>query len=58
MCLNSGSEAVELALRLSDIDAKLKTQKGGVHAGRTVRSACVDGGFYGRTYRPARKRSD
>jgi acetylornithine/succinyldiaminopimelate/putrescine aminotransferase len=54
MCLNSGSEAVELSARLTDIDAKLKTQKGGVHEGWSVRMASVEGGFYGRTYRPAR----
>ena len=49
-----GSEAVELSARLTDIDAKLKVGKGGPHEGWHTRMMSVDGGFYGRTYRPAR----
>lgn len=54
VCMNSGSEAVEFSARLTDVDAKLKTQKGGVHEGRRVQMMSMKGGFYGRTYRPAR----
>lgn len=54
MCMNSGSEAVELSARLTDTDAKLKTQKGGVHEGWRTVMMCVEGSFFGRTYRPAR----
>ena len=54
MCLNSGSEAVELSTRLTDIIAKKACAPGGVHAGRKPRLMCLEGSFYGRTYRPAR----
>jgi 4-aminobutyrate aminotransferase-like enzyme len=33
MCLNSGSEAVGLAARIADINAKLQTDPGAPHAG-------------------------
>jgi 4-aminobutyrate aminotransferase-like enzyme len=33
MCLNSGSEAVGLAARIADINAKLQTEPGAPHAG-------------------------
>jgi acetylornithine/succinyldiaminopimelate/putrescine aminotransferase len=54
MCMNSGSEAVELSARLTDTDAKLKTQQGGVHSGWRTQMMCIEGSFFGRTYRPAR----
>lgn len=54
MCLNSGSEAVELSTRITDVVAKKATAAGGVHAGRKPRLMCLEGSFYGRTYRPAR----
>ena len=39
MCLNSGSEAVGLAARIADINAKLQTDPGAPHAGATDRPA-------------------
>ena len=53
VCLNSGSEAMTLALRLADVNAKLVTEPGGAHAGKTIRSAAMRRGFHGRTDRPA-----
>ncbi|MEG3193120.1 aminotransferase class III-fold pyridoxal phosphate-dependent enzyme [Lysobacter sp. D1-1-M9] len=53
MCLNSGSEAVGLAARIADANAKLMTDEGARHAGRTVKRVVVKGGFHGRTDRPA-----
>lgn len=54
MALNSGSEAVELSARLTDVHAKLMTDKGAVHEGRRSTMIVLEGSFYGRTYRPAR----
>jgi 4-aminobutyrate aminotransferase-like enzyme len=54
MCLNSGSEAVELSARLTDTHAHSMTKAGGPHAGWRTTMMCLDGSFYGRTYRPAR----
>ena len=52
--LNSGSEAVTFAGRVTDIHARTMTDPGGRHAGkRVVRVAIVDG-FHGRTEGPAR----
>jgi len=53
LCLNSGSEAVSLAARISDINAKLMTDPGGRHANKPIRFASLRGGFHGRTDRPA-----
>jgi len=53
MCLNSGSEAVGLAARIVDINAKLMTDPGARHAGRTIKRVVVKGSFHGRTERPA-----
>lgn len=53
LCLNSGSEAVSVAARISDINAKLMTDPGGRHANREIRMASLCGGFHGRTDRPA-----
>jgi len=53
VCLNSGSEAMTLAARLSDINARINTDPGGKHAGKTVKIAALSGGFHGRTDRPA-----
>jgi acetylornithine/succinyldiaminopimelate/putrescine aminotransferase len=52
-CLNSGSESVTLALRISDINAYQQTSDGGAHAGKPVKALCVKGSFHGRTDRPA-----
>jgi acetylornithine/succinyldiaminopimelate/putrescine aminotransferase len=53
LCLNSGSEAVSLAGRIADVNARLQTEEGGAHAGRKVRRIAVKGGFHGRTELPA-----
>lgn len=53
LCLNSGSEAVSLAARISDVNAKLMTDPGGRHANKSIRMASLCGGFHGRTERPA-----
>ena len=53
LCLNSGSEAVTVAARISDINAKTMTDPGGRHAGKPIRILALKGGFHGRTDRPA-----
>jgi len=53
MCLNSGSEAVGLAARIVDINAKTQTDPGARHAGATIKRVVVKGSFHGRTDRPA-----
>ena len=53
-CLNSGSESVTLAMRISDINAALETAPGARHEGKKVRVLALEGGFHGRTDRPAR----
>ncbi|MBD9367893.1 aminotransferase class III-fold pyridoxal phosphate-dependent enzyme [Xanthomonas sp. XNM01] len=52
MCLNSGSEAVGLAARIVDVNAKLQTDPGARHAGATIKRLVVKGSFHGRTDRP------
>lgn len=53
LCLNSGSEAVGLAARIADVNAKVRTDPGGRHAGATIKRLVVRGSFHGRTDRPA-----
>lgn len=53
MCLNSGSESVTLASRITDVNAKLMTDPGARHAGRTIKRLAVKGAFHGRTEGPA-----
>jgi acetylornithine/succinyldiaminopimelate/putrescine aminotransferase len=53
LALNSGSESVSLACRIADINAKLRTDAGGSHAGRVIKRLAVKGAFHGRTERPA-----
>ena len=53
LCMNSGSEAVTVACRIADVNAKLMTDPGGRHAGKTIRKLALTGGFHGRTDRPA-----
>jgi acetylornithine/succinyldiaminopimelate/putrescine aminotransferase len=53
VCLNSGSEAMTLAVRLADVNAKLMTEPGARHAGKPIRSAAMRRSFHGRTDRPA-----
>lgn len=51
--LNSGSEAVAVAARLSDLNAKKQTDKGGLHEGQSIKLLSLEGGFHGRTQRAA-----
>ncbi|HET6631281.1 MAG TPA: aminotransferase class III-fold pyridoxal phosphate-dependent enzyme [Rhodanobacteraceae bacterium] len=53
MCLNSGSEVVTLAGRISDVNSRAMTDDGGRHAGKTIKRLAVKGAFHGRTDRPA-----
>jgi acetylornithine/succinyldiaminopimelate/putrescine aminotransferase len=53
LCLNSGSEAVGLACRIADVNAKQMTDPGARYAGRTIKRVAVKGAFHGRTDRPA-----
>ncbi len=53
LCLNSGSEAMGLAARISDVNAKLMTDLGGRHAGKPIKMLGLKGAFHGRTDRPA-----
>ncbi len=54
LCMNSGSEAVTVAGRIADINAKHMTDPGGPRAGAAIRRLSLAGGFHGRTDRPAR----
>ena len=53
-CLNSGSESVTLAARISDINARIMTDPGGKHANKSIHILGMKGSFHGRTDRPAR----
>ena len=53
LCMNSGSEAMTVATRISDIHAKKQTESGGRHAGKKLMYLSLKGGFHGRTERPA-----
>ncbi len=53
LCLNSGSEAVSLASRIADVNAKMMTEPGAKYAGRTIKRIAMKGAFHGRTERPA-----
>jgi acetylornithine/succinyldiaminopimelate/putrescine aminotransferase len=53
LCCNSGSEAVTLASRISDINARSLTSPGARHEGRTIKFLALSGAFHGRTGRPA-----
>ena len=53
-CLNSGSESVTLAARISDINARIMTDPGGRHASKSIRILSLKHAFHGRTDRPAR----
>ncbi|MBT8062855.1 MAG: aminotransferase class III-fold pyridoxal phosphate-dependent enzyme [Xanthomonadales bacterium] len=54
VCLNSGSESVTMAARISDINAKIQTDPGGEHANQPIRMLGLKNAFHGRTDRPAR----
>ena len=51
--VNSGSESVTVALRLSDINSRIRTDKDGSHAGQKILTLALKGGFHGRTDRPS-----
>ena len=53
LCVNSGSEAVAVGARFSDINAKLMTDPGGRYANKATRILSLKGSFHGRTQRPA-----
>ncbi len=53
LAMNSGSESVSVASRITDINAKLMTDEGGRHEGKVVKKLSLVGGFHGRTGRPA-----
>ena len=53
LCLNSGSESVTCAARLSDVNAREMTEPDGKHAGKEIVGLAMRGGFHGRTERPA-----
>lgn len=53
-CLNSGSEAMALALRLCDMNAFVLTEPGARYEGRTPWTVSMNGSFHGRTDQPAR----
>ena len=53
LCLNSGSEAVTLCMRIADTNAYNLLAAGGRHAGKKSRFVAFKGGFHGRTDRPA-----
>lgn len=53
LAMNSGSESVSVASRIADVNAKMMTDPGGRHEGKTVKKLSLKGGFHGRTGRPA-----
>lgn len=53
ICMNSGSESVTVAARISDINAAQLTSEGARHYGKTIKMLAFTGGFHGRTDRPA-----
>jgi acetylornithine/succinyldiaminopimelate/putrescine aminotransferase len=53
ICMNSGSEAVSVASRISDLNAHLMTKEGARHEGKTIKMLALEEGFHGRTYRAA-----
>jgi len=53
ICVNSGSESVTVALRISDVNSKLMTGPGGRHEGKPVKLLAIERAFHGRTDRPA-----
>lgn len=53
LCMNSGSEAMSVAARISDVRAKRMTDPGGKHAGKRCVYLAIERAFHGRTHRPA-----
>ncbi len=54
ICMNSGSEAMSVASRFTDINTKVLTDPGGRYGGYTIRGLSLKHSFHGRTARPAR----
>ncbi len=54
ICMNSGSEAMTVASRITDINTRILTDPGGRYEGCKVRGLTLAGSFHGRTERPAR----
>lgn len=52
-CLNSGSEAMAVAARISNAHAKIVTDPGAKHEGKKIVLLSNKGAFHGRTFRPA-----
>lgn len=53
LCINSGSEAVSVAARIADINARLQTDPGARYEQHKICKLSLRGGFHGRTDRPA-----
>ena len=53
LCMNSGSESVTVAARIADVNALNLTLPGARHAGKEIMFLSMQGGFHGRTDRPA-----
>ncbi len=53
LCMNSGSEAMSVAARISDVRARRLTDPGGEHAGKRCVYVGIERAFHGRTHRPA-----
>jgi len=53
ICMNSGSEAVTVAARISDINTLKRIGPGGPNEGQTPKFLSLVGSFHGRTDRPA-----
>jgi acetylornithine/succinyldiaminopimelate/putrescine aminotransferase len=53
ICMNSGSESVTVATRITDHNALTQAGPGGAHAGKSVKFLGLLGAFHGRTGRPA-----
>ena len=54
ICMNSGSEAMSVASRITDINTKNLTDPGSRHEGREIRGLSLEHSFHGRTARPAK----
>jgi len=54
ICMNSGSEAMAVATRISDARAKKMTDPGQPYHDHEIRILSLSGSFHGRTTRPAR----
>ncbi|TVQ93374.1 MAG: aminotransferase class III-fold pyridoxal phosphate-dependent enzyme [Deltaproteobacteria bacterium] len=53
VCMNSGSEAVTVGMRICDVNARRQTDPGGPHQGKPTVFVVMERAFHGRTDRPA-----